>query len=618
MKLRRPGSGLRGAATLGWTLVLLALLAVIDSRPQDNPGSPILILADTANFGLYTPEILKTEGFNEFLVQSLADSSVNESYLARFDVVVLAETALSADRAEMLTRYVRDGGSLIAFRPDRKLAALFGLADARDTVSEGYVKIRTDVGPGKGFLRDILQFHGKADQYDLEGAAAIATLYRDESRPVGRPAVSSFNFGKGLAIAFTYNLPGSIVLTRQGDSRFAGLEEDGIKGIRAGDMFTHGWINPSKNALNQADEQMRLLSRLIEEAASRNKPSPRLWYFPGLNRSLVLLTSDGEDSTEADFDRQFSDVKSKGVRMTLYLKGTYVPAAKVKQWVADGFEISAHPDDTREAGDPAYEHMNSVLSSTVEAFERDYGLKISTVRNHWIVWCGKNPDGTRELAAQAAIEAGHGVRFDCNYYHYDRESNQGSFLGPAGNFTGSGLPMKFADSRGNVLDIYGSVTQIPDEQWGRGRLYSSFKPILDGSLDGEEYSYIILNLHTDRWGSWSRPEGMRIIDYANRRRVPVWTAKRTLEFIEARAAANFENIVWKDNRLSFRLNAPASGQALTVMVPRNHSGCAIQAITRNGQFQEYTPRMIKGVEYALITTTSAPCSFVAAYAPNRP
>ena len=40
----------------------------------------------------------------------------------------------------------------------------------------------------------------------------------------------------------------------------AGQEKDGIKGLRAMDMFTNGWVDTSKNRLNHADEQMRLLS----------------------------------------------------------------------------------------------------------------------------------------------------------------------------------------------------------------------------------------------------------------------------------------------------------------------------------------------------------------------
>ena len=171
--------------------------------------------------------------------------------------------------------------------------------------------------------------------------------------------------------------------------------------------------------------------------------------------------------------------------MTLYLKGTYVPADKVKSWVADGFEISSHVDDTQEAIHPGYEGMNDKVKSTVQAFKETYGLDIRTVRNHWITWCGTDVDGHQDFTAQASIEARYGIALDCNFYHYDQKSNQGHFLGPIGNFTGSGLPMKFINTRGQVLDVYQSVTQLPDEQWGEDNLFHSFEVLLDRSLDRE-------------------------------------------------------------------------------------------------------------------------------------
>ena len=133
------------------------------------------------------------------------------------------------------------------------------------------------------------------------------------------------NSAKDMPSHLPTTFPKASSSARQGNYRYAGLEKDGIKGIRAADMFTDGWVNPRKTAVNQADEQMRLLSHAIERASSFKKPLPRLWYFPGLNKSLILLTGDGEDSPERDFDAQLADIKSKGARMTLYLKGHLRP-----------------------------------------------------------------------------------------------------------------------------------------------------------------------------------------------------------------------------------------------------------------------------------------------------
>ena len=462
-------------------------------------GSPILLLETPAEFGAYAGEILRAEGFNDFQVESPFSARLTAGFLNRFDIVVLTEARLNPAQCDVLTRYVRDGGNLIAFRPDPQLAPVFGIARAKSTISGGCVKIESKTEIGKGLIPEPLQFHGSSEDYNLKGGEVIARVYRDAVDATEWPAVVRHSFGKGHAVAFSYNLPKSIVLTRQGNYRTAGLEQDGIRGIRAADMFAGDWLDPLKTPLNQADEEMHLFAHVLEWAASFKEPLPRLWYFPGLNKSLILLTADGEDSPETDLDAQLSDIKSQGARITLYLKGAYVSPAKVRQWVADGFEIAEHVDDTAESAHPTYTGMDGKMKSAVSLLKQHYGLDMRTVRNHWIVWCGTGPDGSPDFAAQAAIEVSHGIHLDCNFYHFDQGSQWGHFLGPIGNFTGSGLPMKFLDAQGRVLDIYQSITQLPDEQWGRGNLFRNFKLLLDDSLDHERYAFINVNLHTDRW-----------------------------------------------------------------------------------------------------------------------
>ncbi len=576
--------------------------------------APILVLENLAEFGAYTEEILRAEGFNEFQVESPSASDLTVNYLNRFDVVILTETKLNSAQRDLFSNYVHDGGNLIAFRPDKELAPVFGIYPSDPKISDGYVKIGQENEIGKGLVADTLQFHGEADQYDLKGANVIAELYSNATKSTGKPAVVSYEFGKGHAVAFTYNLPKSIVLTRQGNYRYAGLEKDGINGIRAADMFTDGWVDPLKNALNQADEQMRLLSHAVESLSSFKKPLPRLWYFPGLSKSLILLTADGEDSSEADFDAQFKDIKSKGARMTLYLKSPYISAQKVKKWIANGFEISGHIDDTPDATNPTYDVMNAKVKWTVNALKERYGEEMHTVRNHWIVWSGTDADGKQDFTAQAAIESKYGIQLDCNLYHFDQDSKQGHFLGPIGNFTGSGLPMKFINAQGKVLDIYESLTQLPDEQWLKGNLFRNFKTLLDRSLDQEGYTFININLHTDRWKDWSRAEGLLLMDYANLRKIPMWTARRTLRFLQRRDVAEFVETNWSNNQLSFQLHVPIAGVGLTCMIPKLFGSRTITEVSLNGESQPYTVQSIKGSDYALVETFSGNNQFVVMYA----
>jgi len=582
------------------------------------PRGPLLVLATPQGFGTYLGEILRAEGFNDFQMESPGEMNLTANYLRNFDIVLLAQSPLTGGQSEQLSQYVKGGGNLVAFRPDQRLARVFGIVAAREELPEGYIKIDTANEPGKGLLPEPLRFHGESLRFRLNGAAAVASLYSHPEEPAGAAAVTWHIWGKGIGVAFSYNLPQSIVLTRQGNPLHAGLEKDGIPGIRAADMFTSGWVDPAGNGLNQADEQMHLLSRIMESLCSHKKPLPRFWYFPGESKSLVMLTDDGEDSPEADLDAHLADVKNRGGRMTLYLKGDYIPPGTVKRWVEDGFEISGHVDDTREAVQPTYAGMDSATRDTVEAFQRSYGLPMQSVRNHWIVWCGNTASSAADFAAQARIEASHGIRFDCNLYHYDQESSRGHFLGPAGSFTGSGLPMRFSSRDGDILNIYGSVTQLPDEQWGPGNMFSNFKLLLDRSVEQEIYSFINLNFHTERWKRWSKPEGLAIIDYAHSRQVPIRTVAQVLRFVEDRAASHCANMRWNDSHLSFQLEVPPTAPDVTLMLPMAHGKQTLQEILWDHANKSWTVQTVRGIQTAFMGGTAGSHQIVARYGKGRP
>ena len=195
--------------------------------------------------------------------------------LSNFDVVLLGDTALSAGQVTTLTNWVNGGGKLVAMHPDKQLAGLLGLSDAGSTLANAYLKVDTSSGPGVGITGQTIQFHGSADRYTLNGATAVATLYSNATTATANPAVSLRSVGSsgGQAAAFTYDLARSVVYTRQGNPAWAGQERDGVVGIRPDDMFYGAkagdvqpdWLDTSKIAIPQADEQQRLLVNLVTQ-----------------------------------------------------------------------------------------------------------------------------------------------------------------------------------------------------------------------------------------------------------------------------------------------------------------------------------------------------------------
>src|SRR5262249_36043680 len=134
--------------------------------PNQGPGGPILVVTRSADpFGRYYAEILRAEGLTEFAVADIATGSA--STLAAYDVVLLAQTPLTASQVTMLSSWVTAGGNLIAMRPDAQLAPLLGLAGGGTTLSNAYLLVNTASGPGAGIVGQTIQFHGTGGRYTL-------------------------------------------------------------------------------------------------------------------------------------------------------------------------------------------------------------------------------------------------------------------------------------------------------------------------------------------------------------------------------------------------------------------------------------------------------------------
>ena len=127
---------------------------------------------------------------------------------------------------------------------------------------------------GAGIEGQTLQFHGTADRYGLNGASAVARLYSDAATATSEPAVTLRDVGTG-------GRPGGGLRVRPG--ALGGLHAPGQSGLGGPEARRHAerdppgrpllrrqggdvqpdWVDMSKIAVPQADEQQRLLANLI-------------------------------------------------------------------------------------------------------------------------------------------------------------------------------------------------------------------------------------------------------------------------------------------------------------------------------------------------------------------
>jgi hypothetical protein len=572
--------------------------------PTDGPGGPILVISSTSNpFGRYYAEILRAEGFNEFFVVDL--STVTATVLNSYDVVILGEVPLTTAQVTMFSNWVTAGGNLIAMRPDKKLATLLGLTTQTSTLTNAYLLADNTTAPGAGIVNQTIQFHGTADIYLLAGATNIAALYSAPLASTPNPAVSLVSVGPngGQAAAFTYDLARSIVYTRQGNPAWAGQERDGFTPIRSDDLFfgaasqgaAPDWVNLDKVAIPQGDEQQRLLGNLIIHMNRERKPLPRFWYFPRGEKAVVVMTGDdhGNGGTSGRFE-MYKNASPAGcsvanwecVRSTSYIySNTPISNATAMAYNNDGFEISLHVNTNCSNFTPS--SLQTTYTQQLNTFASTFpGLPAPTTnRTHCLVWS--------DYATQPAVELGKGIRLDTTYYYWPDTWIQNR----PGFFTGSGIPMRFADASGTMMDVYQATTQMTDES---GQTYpSTINALLDKAIGAEGYYGVFTaNMHTDFNPSAGQAGSDAIVASALARSVPVVSAKQMLTWLDGRNGSSFQSMAWNGTTLSFSVAVGTGATGLQAMLPRTVAAGTLATLTLNGSPVSFTLQTIKGVQYA--------------------
>ena len=571
---------------------------------DQGPGGPIAVVTSSGNpYSAYLTEILRTEGLNEFSTVDV--NTLSAATLAPFDTVILGNVAVTAAQTTDLTNWVNGGGNLIAMRPGETLSGLLGITAATGTTSDAYLKVDPTTAPGAGITSETIQYHGVADRYSLSGAQAIATVFSNATTATTFPAVTLNNVGTngGQAAAFTFDLGKSVALTRQGNPAWAGTERDNQNPIRSDDMYFGGsatdWVNLSKVAIPQADEQQRLLANLIQVMNRDRKPLPRFWYFPRNLRAVVIATGDdhGNNGTAGRFDQYLANspegcsvTEWTCARFSSYLyPSTPLSNAAAASYAAQGFEIGVH--ETTNCGNFTPVSLQSFYANDIAAWKARFPSLPNPVSNrtHCLVFS--------DWASQPKTERANGMRMDGNYYYWP-----GTWVQDRPGFmTGSGMPMRFTDTDGTMIDTYQAPTQMTDES---GQSYPlTPNTLLDNAMGPlGYYGAFNANMHTDNATTF---EGDSVISSAQARGVPLVSGKQLVTWLDGRNASSFTNVSWSANTLSFGITVGAGANGLTGMLPTaGPNGTQLSTLSRAGTAVTFTTSTIKGLEYASFPAAS--------------
>jgi hypothetical protein len=320
------------------------------------------------------------------------------------------------------------------------------------------------------------------------------------------------------------------------------------------------WIDLTKVAIPQADEQQRLLANLVLHLNRARKPLPRFWYLPRGGKAALVMTGDdhANGGTVGRFN-QYKALSAPGcsvadwqcIRGTSYIyNGTPgMDDATSLAFANDGFEVALH--FTSNCGNCTPASLTAGYPQQIAQFqaERPSVPAIRTNRTHCIVWS--------DYVTQPKVELANGIRFDTNYYFYPPEW----VLNRPGLFTGSAMPMRFADIDGTTIDVYQAATQMTDES---AQTYPFTSDTLFDRALGPlgYYGVFTANMHTDL--PTEQPSDASVAS-AMARGIPVVSAKQMLDWLDGRNGSSFGAIGFDGTSLTFTIAAAAGSNGLIMI-----------------------------------------------------
>ena len=610
-------------ACVNLLLLLLAWAATTERAtgqlpdPNQGPGGPILVVtSSSATYGKYFAEILRTEGLNEFAVVDIG--AVSATTLNSYDVVILAPLAVNATQVTMFTNWVNAGGNLIAMRPDAPLDSLLGLTSTAGTLSNAYLAVSSSTLFGNGIVNKPMQFHGSAKIYNMNGASTLATLYSNATTPTPNPAITIRQVGSngGNAVAFAFDLATSIVYTRQGNPAWAAQERDGLSPIRSDDKFYGAaagdpqpdWTDLTNLvAIPQADEQQRLLANLVLRVNLRKKPLPRFWYLPFGKKAAVVMTGDdhANGGTAPRFE-QFLAASNGGCNVAnwecirgtsyIYVEPQNLSDAQAASYTAQGFEVGLHINTN--CGDYSPTSLNNAYTQQIAAFRSAYPSipPPITERHHCIAWS--------DWAQGAKTQLQNNMRLDTSYYFWP----PGWAQDRPGHFTGSAMPMRFADLDGTIINVYNLPSQMTDES---GQTFPFTSDALLSAAVGAEgfYGVYTVNAHTDAATS---QVANAVVSSARSRDVPVVSSVQMLTWLDARNSSSFTGITWNGTALGFTVAPGTGANGLRAMIPAHSGTGVLTGISGPGGSVPLSISTIKGIDFAMFSAPAG--SYTATYA----
>ena len=474
----------------------------------------------------------------------------------------------------MFTTGSQGGGNLIAMRPDKQLAGLLGLTDTATTLSNAYLLVDTVGAARCGHRRpdDPVPRHrrslhaqrrhrdrhavlGRDHRHPEPGGHASQRRARTAARPRPSPTTSRARSSTraratrpGRARSATASRRRSAPTTSS--SAAAGATPAGLGRPEQGrDPAGRRAAAPAREPDRADEPRPQAAAALLVPPARReggrrdDRRRPRQRRHCGPLRHLQ----------GAEPARLLGRRLGVRPRHVLHLPEHAADRAQAAAYVADGLRGRAARQHELRRLDAGVARPSSTTTSSRPSRPSTRALPApSTNRTHCIAWS--------DWATQPKVELDHGIRLDTNYYYWPPAWVQNR----PGLFTGSGMPMRFADLDGTMIDVYQATTQMTDES-GQTYPFTSRHAARPGARRRRATTASSPPTCTPTPPSHAGSDA--IVASAQARGVPVVSARQMLDWLDGRNGSSFGSLSWSGNTLSFTIDVGAGANGLRAMVP---------------------------------------------------
>jgi len=510
-------------------------------------------------------------------------------------VIVVPSLSLAGPSVAALLEYLRAGGSLLLLRPCAGLGSGLGLQPAREVDSnllrDAYLELDHSHPLTAPVPKDIpyLQYHGQADAYMPDSQSTAARVYWGGSS-MPYPIVLSGRLGRGRYVVFAYDLARSTMLFHQGLRAQSSLGEcpdrSGDSTYTPNDLFV-GYLDADLRLVPQADLQQRMFSGALDWLAREALPLPRLWYYPRSRPAVAVIDGDSDAMTVEEMELYARTLEKGGGRYTLYLMTDHYSA--VTGELMDSYRERGHDFGPHIwlALKPSPAKFHAHVQREVAAFSGRYGFRPASTRHHCVVWPGWMEP------AQALARAGIGMEMNFRAAQHFRE----------GYLTGSGLPLRYVDEEGELIDVQQQSTLLSDDFLFQNKSFRTPLKTADViALTKTMVDACVQRYHTVFHpyfhpvygrthpplvpGTYTVPWLEATVAHCRERGLPMLAASEWSGFSLARREALPRDLDWDaaDFRLRFRLGQtalPARDLAgLTLLLPLAWRGCALASVTQ--------------------------------------